>query len=46
MDLGDIGWEGVDWKHLALNRKQWRILVNSEYGNVHSGSKKGGEFRD
>jgi hypothetical protein len=22
MDLGKIGWEGVDWMHLAQNRNQ------------------------
>jgi len=28
MDLREIGWEGVDWMHLAENRYQWRALVN------------------
>jgi hypothetical protein len=23
MDLRDIGWEGVDWIHLAQDRDQW-----------------------
>jgi len=29
MDLRDIGWEGVDWMHLAPDRDQWRTLVNT-----------------
>jgi hypothetical protein len=29
MDLREIGWEVVDWNHLAQNRDQWRVLVNS-----------------
>jgi len=29
MDLRETGWEDVDWMHLALNRDQWRALVNS-----------------
>jgi hypothetical protein len=28
MDLGEIGWDGVDWIELAQNRDQWRALVN------------------
>jgi len=28
MDLREIGWEGVDWIHLARDRDQWRALVN------------------
>jgi hypothetical protein len=27
MDLREIGWEGVDWRHLAQGRDQWRALV-------------------
>jgi hypothetical protein len=30
MDLREIGWEGVDWIHLAEDRGQWRDLVNTE----------------
>jgi hypothetical protein len=26
MDLRDIGWEGVDWIHLAQDRDQWWFL--------------------
>jgi hypothetical protein len=29
MDLREIGWEGVDWIHLAQDRDQWRVLVNT-----------------
>jgi hypothetical protein len=25
-DLREIGWEGVDWIHLAQDRDQWRVL--------------------
>jgi hypothetical protein len=29
MDLREIGWEGVDWMHLAQDRYQWRAVVNT-----------------
>jgi hypothetical protein len=29
MDLGEIGWGGVDWIGLAEDRDKWRALVNS-----------------
>jgi hypothetical protein len=29
MDLGEIGWDGVDWIDLAKDRNQWRALVNT-----------------
>jgi hypothetical protein len=29
INLKDIGWEGVDWMHLAQDRDQWRVLVNT-----------------
>jgi hypothetical protein len=29
MDLGEIGWDGVDWIELAQDRDQWRGLVNT-----------------
>jgi hypothetical protein len=29
MDLGEIGWDGVDWIALAQDRDKWRVLVNS-----------------
>jgi hypothetical protein len=28
MDLGEIGWDGVDWIDVAQDRDQWRALVN------------------
>jgi hypothetical protein len=29
MDLTEIGWEGVDWIHVAQDREQWWALVNT-----------------
>jgi hypothetical protein len=29
MDLGEIGWGGMDWINLAQDREQWRALVNT-----------------
>jgi hypothetical protein len=29
MDLREIGWEGVDWMHLAYDKDQCRFLVNA-----------------
>jgi hypothetical protein len=29
MDLREIGWGGMDWADLALDRDQWRALVNT-----------------
>jgi hypothetical protein len=29
MDLREIGWEAVDWIHLAQDRDQWRALVST-----------------
>jgi hypothetical protein len=29
MDLGEIGWDGVDLIDMAQNRDQWRALVNT-----------------
>jgi hypothetical protein len=29
MDLREIGWDGMDWIDLALDRDQWRALVNT-----------------
>jgi hypothetical protein len=28
-DFRQIGWEGVDWIHLAQDRDQWRTVVNT-----------------
>jgi len=30
MDLKEIGWEIVDWIHLAQDRDLWRTLVNTD----------------
>jgi hypothetical protein len=29
MDPREIGWDGMDWIHLAQIRDQWRALVNT-----------------
>jgi hypothetical protein len=29
MHLMEIGWEVVDWMHLAQDRDQWRAVVNT-----------------
>jgi hypothetical protein len=29
LDLGEIGWGGVDWIGLAQDRDRWRALVNA-----------------
>jgi hypothetical protein len=29
MDLGEIGWDGMDWIDLAQDRGQWTALVNT-----------------
>jgi hypothetical protein len=28
MYLRELGWDGVDWMHLAQDRDQWRAVVN------------------
>jgi hypothetical protein len=28
LDLGEIGWGGVDWISLAQDRDKWKALVN------------------
>jgi hypothetical protein len=28
MDLGEIGWYGVNWTGLAQDREKWRAFVN------------------
>jgi hypothetical protein len=40
----EIGWEGVDWIHLAQDRDQWQALVNMVINLL--GSIKGGELLD
>jgi hypothetical protein len=29
IDLREIGWDGMNWIDLALDRDQWRALVNT-----------------
>jgi hypothetical protein len=29
MDLTNLGWEGVEWMHLAQHRVQWRAYVTT-----------------
>jgi hypothetical protein len=29
MDVRGIGWEVVDWMHVAQDRDQWRAVVNT-----------------
>jgi hypothetical protein len=29
MDLGERGWDGVDWIDLAQDRDRWRAYVNA-----------------
>jgi hypothetical protein len=29
MDLGEVGWDNVDWIGLAKDRNKWRAVVNS-----------------
>jgi hypothetical protein len=32
MELGEIGWGGMDWIGLAQDRDQWGTVVNSVIG--------------
>jgi hypothetical protein len=29
IDLGEKGWDGMDWIDLAQDRDQWKALVNT-----------------
>jgi hypothetical protein len=29
IDLREVGWEGVEWIHLAQDRDKWQALVNT-----------------
>jgi hypothetical protein len=29
VDLGEIGWDGMDWIKLAQDMVQWRALMNT-----------------
>jgi hypothetical protein len=44
MNLREIGWESMEWMHLAQDRNQWRALVDKV--KKSSGSIKGGKFLD
>jgi hypothetical protein len=41
MDLREVWWERVNWKHVAQP-----VMGPCEHGNVHPGSIKGGKFVD
>jgi hypothetical protein len=28
IDLNEVKWEDMDWSHQAMNREEWRPLVN------------------
>jgi len=43
MDLGVIGWEDVEWMHLAQNNDRWQALLNTV---MNLSSIKGREFRE
>jgi hypothetical protein len=32
MNIREIGWEDMDWMHLAHNTDQWRVVVNTVMG--------------
>jgi hypothetical protein len=44
MDLRELGWEGVDWMHVAPDRDQWRAVLNTVMNFLSS--IKDGEFLD
>jgi hypothetical protein len=29
IELGEVGWGGMDWIRLAQDRDHWRVLVNT-----------------
>jgi hypothetical protein len=29
MNLREMGWEGMEWVHLAQDRNRWRAFVNA-----------------
>jgi hypothetical protein len=29
IDLREIGWDGMDWINLTVDKDQWRALVNT-----------------
>jgi hypothetical protein len=32
IDVGDIGWDGMDWVDMAEDRDQWRTTANTVHG--------------
>jgi hypothetical protein len=44
MDLQEVGWGGLDWIYMALDRDRWRAVVNAVM-NLR-GFIKRGEFLD
>jgi hypothetical protein len=34
MDLREIGWDGMDWIGLVVDRDQWRALVNTVMDSI------------
>jgi hypothetical protein len=38
MDLGEIGWDGMDWIELAQDRDQWRALVKTGMNLIIAGN--------
>jgi hypothetical protein len=37
INLMEVGWEGVDWIHLAPDRDQWQTLVKTAM-NIKTGN--------
>jgi hypothetical protein len=29
MELGEVGWGGMEWNGLAQDRDKWKVLVNT-----------------
>jgi hypothetical protein len=44
VDLREIGWESLNWIHLAQDRGQWWAVVNTEMNLLIP--QKAGEFLD
>jgi hypothetical protein len=49
MDVREIGWDGIDWIHLARDRDKWRkwtfgflkMLRNSWFAELQAASQEG-----
>jgi hypothetical protein len=35
MDLQEVGYGGMDWIELALDRDRWQAVVSTEIGRAH-----------